>query len=353
MARLATFSNFDPMRAWWLGVLVVLAVSSPAFAQEEGLYGRGRAALEAERGLEARRLFEEGLAREPEGEQRFRMLLGLALAHELLDAPDVSVWYYRAFTLAAEAHADGATPAWRARRERIEQERQKLEASLTSRTGALRVITAPAGARLVVDDVALPRELKAPQRLALLAGRHRLVATLDDRREEVTVTISGQGEQTLTLELPPPAPEPAPEPPPSAPVVPADREPPDPRPPPPPVTRLVIESSPAVTWAGVGIAGGGAVAMTTAAALFGLARADASALDDLQAEPPSPETQRRDIDLRTRIASRQAATIALTVTGGLMAIGGAVTIALNETAASSPELAVDVAPGGAWLRGRF
>ncbi|MCA9621244.1 MAG: hypothetical protein KC731_19615, partial [Myxococcales bacterium] len=131
------------MRAWTLVLIIVLlALVTPARAQPSEpaaaeptpsaptLYERGRAALEAKDGPAARRLFREGLATAAPGEERFRMLLGLALAYELLGEPAWAVLHYRAFAIASEAHPDGATEEWQARRARIAQELGKLEEAL-------------------------------------------------------------------------------------------------------------------------------------------------------------------------------------------------------------------------------
>jgi len=330
-------------------VLAAWAIAAPAACEEtlEQAYREGRAALEAEDAEKARAAFLRALSFEPEGQHRFRMLLGMALGHEMAGDKARATAYYRAFLRASVAHPDGNEASWLERRARVGRDLERLEGQMRASHGRLELRTEPKGARVVLGGRLLPRELQTPVELFLAAGRHE-VGLRPAGGEPVAVKVSVEAGGRVVIErnlapptppLPAPAPRPLPSPRPAAP----------PSPPPSPDVAPPAEP-PILTVVGASLTGVGGATLVVGGVLAGLVRADLSELEQLQSPTPSREARARDAELRAQISRHEGASIALLVTGTLMAGAGVTMLVLAGT---DRETDVTLGPGWLSVRQRF
>jgi hypothetical protein len=147
--------------------------------------------------------------------------------------------------------ADGGSDVSARRRSDVEADLVKLKKLVAS----IVVTASPPGAEIAVDDAPAGRSpLASP--VLVLAGAHKLVATLDGRTAERSVRVAGGESAAVELVVPPPTPPPEP----PAPAATA--------PPPATTTRLAAEPEPkrvpVVPWV---VTGGFAIATVVGAVL--------------------------------------------------------------------------------------
>jgi hypothetical protein len=309
-----------------LFALCVMLVSVPTRAQEEvqALIARGTAALRAQHGAEARAAFTEGLKLADAPPDRWRMHLGLALAHELTDAPAEAAYAYRAFLRESASHPEAQSPVWQKRQRRARGDLARLEHTILGDHAKVDLQTDPRGASIVLDGE--PIEQRTPAVVYLLPGPHRIEIALKGH-EEVTISlVLEHGQAPLIYRhlfpvtpsaaaVPPPAPV---EPP--ATVPPEDEEP----------ISLFVPAAMLAATAGA--------ALLSAGLLHGVALREADEVRSLSEGEITDDAIARDNQLRERIAGYQRGYAALYAIGGAAAATAAAML-IYQVVVDAPERA--------------
>jgi PEGA domain len=318
------------------------AAAQPARADE--LLAKGRQALLEDRPRDAWRLFELGLSQAAEGEPRWRMLLGLALAYELDGAGLDAIRAYRRFLGETLDHPDAAEGKWSRRRDQALEDVLRLEQAVLDTHTKVDVRTEPAGARVVIDGE--PTAERTPAVVYLTPGHHEIGFELDgfERSTLSLDAVTGERpkiERRLTLASTVAA-EPEPQRPPSSPGLAR----------PAPATATTDEGVDLLVPGAITLSIGAAI-VVAAGALHWSALRDADEVKNLQRVPANVA---RDRELRDRIQAYQSAYVTSYVVGGL-ATGAGVTMLLIDTLggddAAGDDLGGWLSPTGAGLYGRF
>lgn len=238
----------------------------------------------------ARWAFGQGLDRARDTETRWRLLLGLALANELEGATLEAVYAYRRFLSEVRRETGLAErDPWPGRRERALSDVRRLEAVLMASFAKVALDSTPTGATVVLDGEATAQV--TPAVLYVPAGKHRIRLELDGHRAKHLTIDAAAGElpvlEPKLVALPSASPsEPAPK-------------------------WLPVTGALSLGLGGAFIIAAGAL---HASAL--------SALDELEALPPTPESIPRDETLRDRVKSYETAFITSYVAGGALLATG-------------------------------
>ncbi len=307
------------------------------------LLREGRTALKARRLEDAREAFQAGLKRATEPPMVWRMLLGLALVHELEGHPVQAASHYQAFLSASEGSRDATSASWTERRTSAAKDLEALEQEALLTHGRLELVTDPPAAAIALDGEPVPTRLQTPGVLYLAPGQHAVELRREGHASVVLVVIAREGERlkverALEAVAPPPAPEPVVE----RVTVPL----PVPKPVPEPYVDPVFLG---VGWAFVGVGGAALVAgIGTSVATL----STSNALNELQEVELDDAALARDVELRDELRTRQAAAAAMYGLGGAMVVSGVLVLLLHRPAETKANgWSVEPTLGG--LRGSF
>jgi tetratricopeptide (TPR) repeat protein len=327
-------------RAVWLLATLASCLVTPAAALAQGAgdaaYGKvvdeAVAEFSAGRWEEARTLFKRAHELSPNA----RTLRGMGMA-----AFEMRI-YVQAIRELEEALRDTRKPLDAELRAQVQQ----LIAKARSFVGRVMPLVEPSQAKLLIDGREPVRE---PDGAVLLdVGPHVISATLDGYKpSNVRLSVEGGSDQIVRVPLEPLLA--------AAPVVPAidPNRPASPEPAPQKVDAPPPQPEPESdldTYAWIALAGAGAFGVTSAVLWFGVAEGQYSDLEDRCGDTGCSEREISDSGVET--------TDALTnVFLGLAIVSGLTSGVLFAVDASSDdeydELALDAAPGGVIVRGRF
>jgi hypothetical protein len=328
---------------------IAIAWTGSAVAQEtpvDALYAEGKTALAEARFDAAVAAFGRGLERVATGPNRWRMQLGLALAHEGRAELVEAASFYRAFL----HDTRGVLPdPWATRRQAVLDDLTEFDARLAESHARVDLQSEPTGAEVQVEGVSLMARTRTPLVVHLAPGR-QTITLHHPAREPVTFSLFlERGQKSLIhkeLELPPP---PVPRPPPVLPPAP----PPGPEGLPPAVMADTTPPHADLTGTqvagavGVGVGGG---ALVVGIALTAAAASAISELEELQTVPVTDEVRARDDELRSRVPRLEAASVGMYVTAGVLGVAGTFMLLLGGEADDTASTAWGLSPHGLALR---
>jgi|GEM_PF-1173621 len=332
-----------------LGALGYVVASPPAVAgaRFDACFDEAKRALTAGDGPSARTGFEACLGvADGEGE-RWRALLGLALARHTSGELAMALTTYRRFLDESAASED---PGWLERRSTAEREAEALSERVLAERAEIVVRSATPGASCEVDGAAsdvVHRDLPATLYLAPGERRIRVVAP-GFVPEELSVELSAGQRIVVQRDLTPIRPE-TPDPPedvtdrgrdvpgavgtgpglkrPGLRAGTTQREAPDPAP-----------------WI---VLGGGVAAVAAGAVCTGLALGDAGRLDELQGEPLDDAVRAEDAKLRGRVRDYETASWVLYGVGAVAVVTGVVlAVTDDDDTGSDVDVVVEPRRGG-------
>ena len=314
----------------------------------EDLLERGKQALTARRGAEARTLFLEGRKWAKTEPMRWQMQLGLALALVVEEDLVAAAHAYRAFLRASDDHPAATSDKWQRRRQRAAEDLKNLERKLLANHARVDIQSEPPTANVAIDGRLATSA--TPTVVYLTPGSHNVTLELPGHQTESLALVVEPGQQALIhrklAEVVDEAAGPSPT------RSPSTRPPPKEAPP-----------DEGVSWVpGAVTLASGAALLLGAGILHGSALRDADQVRQLQAATPVTDdaaVANRDAELRNRIDDYQKAYVTLYVAGGAAAVAGVALLVYDavatESTSEAPSLSVWVAPAAAGLgwRGRF
>lgn len=331
------------LRAMWavrvaVAYAICVAVGIPGARAEEGparaseLLQRGRQALIDKDTSAARSAFEQGLPLAENREQRWRMMLGLALATEIDGDTLASAYAYRRFLDDSVSAPEIASEPWKSRRARVLRDVERLEVVILVDHARIDLQSDPTHARVVIDDRVT--DLHTPAVVYLTAGTRALGLEREGYESETLELAIEPGQRALLhrklfarAALPAPAPlvsEP------SSTTQAADVR--------------AEDDSVGVLVPGAITAAGGAALLIAAGALHWAALRDA---EEVRGLAPSNANIARDDELRGRIEDYQVAYVSLYALGGALAAAGAALVIYDVVAPDHPVAWLMPVPSGA------
>ena len=315
MGRIVCFVVFLSLCAW------------PAHG-EEGTsdYAIGKAALARNDAAGARLAFGRALAAAGAGPERWRILLGLALAHEALEEHVHAVAHYQAFVDESEV---SEAEIWQQRRASAQADLRSLVDKLAVDHARVEIRSQPAGARLSVSGTELPLRSVTPAVTFLRAGDHDVSMTLDGHEPQsfsIHVTAAERVVVDRTLQPIEATPPPAVVLPVALPVAqPADAtRPADPAPA--PTLDEDLSAGAIAGWVAIGLGG---AALGVGVVVTAVAAGDVAELEDLQSQPGTMQNVARDRELRERVPDFEAAAAAMYISAGALLVTGVMLVLLS------------------------
>ena len=341
------------MNARVLCFVVCVCAVSQAQAQSTP-YAEGRQALVDERFDDAVAQFSQALPNAADGAERWRVLLGLAVAHDLADRPVAAARHYAAFLHASRDSPDAQDGKWRDRRGAARGDLDALDKRVLETHAIVELTSSPTGAALVSPHDP-PIAVATPVTLYLTPGSHTVRLQHAGHAEGVHVVETRAGTR-VTSHVP------------LSPLV-SDTRPPLPRsktaPPMPPavIARGHLEGRPApqvparaapaegtpwLTPLGAATLSLGGLALIAGVVTTAVAADTVSELDALQAGPNNEQTRARDRELRERLDPLSISQASFYVAGGVLTAGGVAMLIVDGA-----DTTVAVGPTAARLRVRF
>lgn len=317
------------------------ATPSPRF---ERCFAAARQALTDGAASPARTGFQACLDVATPGPERWRALLGLALArHATGDLPLALATYQRFLTESADV--DDAV--WRDRRRDVVTEVATLRARVLETHAEVLVRSATPGAEVALAGVD-PAEVQRapPSYLYLEPGRHVLTVRASDHEPlDVPLEVAAGDAVAVGGDLAPSAPPP----PASPPTELAAGGPPEPPEADPIVRRALPELQPDVDYTPHALIGGGVAVVAAGVVFTALALGDADRLETLQGEPLTDDVRAEDARLRARVGDYEVASWILYGVGGAALVAGVVLAVSGGDDDAPGASAVDLVtvPGGA------
>lgn len=292
-----------------LAICVVLACP-PAGAQSEPtaeeLLSQGKRALIDKDAPRARAAFEVGLAVAEGAEQRWRMMLGLALALELADDRLGAAYAYRRFLANSLDAPRARSEPWLGRRKSVLRDVDRLERDLLVEHARFDLQSDPPGARVIVDGSLSP--FTTPAVIYLTGGQHELRLEREHfQPERLPLTVEPGLRALLHRKLVALSPSTAP-------------SPPSPAPAPIAIAPTSQHEGPHLFAPGLLTLGGGVATLVVAGALHWAAARDA---EEARGLAPTSNNIPRDDQLRARIADYQVGYATCYAIGGALAAAGA------------------------------
>ena len=319
--------------------LVALSLTAPPVfgSPASDALRAGKEALTLRRYEEAAAIFARGLEATSDAEERWQMLLGLALAGDLGGDPTSAAHYYQAFLADSASHPAASTGRWAERRRNAESDLGELEGRVLETRARVDFLSQPPGAAVHVEGT--PRSgSKAPIRY-LAAGQHTVELTLEGHLP-LLVVVSVEAGQRVTIEralvpLPseatvakesPSSVDPAPREVGASSDVPISTLPVDAPVAPPPMALDPLG------WSFVGV---GTAALAVGSGLSAAAVSTGGELTALREEPVDEALLARDAALRTRLAKFQSGAAAAYAGGGALVVGGMLVLILESSRGES------------------
>jgi len=151
--------------------------------------------------------FRRGLALAgTDGQQTWRMLLGIGLAYEKMGQLEHTIEAYRRFLSSYSAHPAAPGDVWGQRAKLVEDQVVQMEASMLQTRGALVISSQPEGARVEIDGLAQGAEgtAIAPFTAFLAPGQHEVRLLRESFRPTmVRATVEVGARRTINVVLEP------------------------------------------------------------------------------------------------------------------------------------------------------
>ena len=144
-------------------------------------YARGKAALKAGDATTALEAFKRGLALTGDDEgSRWQLVLAIGLTYEEGGQPHHAVEYYQRFLNQSEEHRDALSPKWHKRRQRVQGDITRLEKAMATSFGYLTVASEPTGVQVFIDGrrAGADEDAVTPVGVYLHAGEHKVSVRL-------------------------------------------------------------------------------------------------------------------------------------------------------------------------------
>lgn len=316
-----------------VGLAVGLA-TPPAIAELpaelERAYQGAKADLVAGRPARALETFEKLLAQVGEDEEeRWQMLLGVALARERLDRPLAAHRTYARVRARMSIATAALTAEWTRRRAAVDAKLADLERELLSNHGVLRLTSEPTGAAVWLDGDRLA-DARTPTRLIVAPGAHTLRLLLPEHAPATSRVKVGVGEEVrhravLAKREPPPGP--------------AETQ--------PGHTNELLAQGPVLdagpSTPGVVVTAAGGALVVGGVIAYVLAAEDVAAMEDLEVAGDPAGFLRRYNDLESSVRTKETVAWTLWGTGAAALVTGVVLLLTHDPSTPAP---LTVAPGG-------
>lgn len=327
-------------------------------------YSAGKAALKSGKLDDALSNFKAALALCKGDEGRtWQMLLAVALTYRERNEPQYAIEYYRRFLKQTKGQLDLMPLKWKNRRKRATADLEQLERDAESTHGFISVVTAPPGAKVLIDgrQGGADADAVSPHGTTLVAGEHTILIELpgySPHTQTLTVRAGGAHPIKVTLtRLAPITPEPATAPV-SAPVSPALA-------PPPTTLDATVSTSlnlgePAPQW-GPWLTIGAASAMAITGVAMSIMASEANKAAGRYATEDMPDTDAEKAQWAVRWEQTISEVQTYQLSAGLLygaalaaATGGIVWMLLTDPEPSrtsfsvTPTLSLTPTPGGAY-----
>jgi tetratricopeptide (TPR) repeat protein len=179
-------------------LLLLCAIGcSSAYAAEpttsDAEYARGKAALKAGDSATALEAFKSGLAHASDDEgSRWQLVLAIGLTYEEGGQPHHAIEYYQRFLNQSEEHRDALSPKWNKRRGLVQGNITRLEKRMATTFGYVTVASEPTGVQVFVDGrrAGADQDAVTPVGAYLPAGEHKVSLRLAGHKlAEKTFTL--------------------------------------------------------------------------------------------------------------------------------------------------------------------